>query len=125
MPHVHIRNDTDRPLHIAWTSGIPWAFKNDVQPGQTFTRHDMPSWLFSIEIRTADGEEFSGGQSADKAKTIGLACAAGTGSVLLGAASALGVWRGARTPAGAGMLAARTLFGMACAGEQYSAYIHI
>lgn len=120
MPHVHIKNDTDQILHIAWTSGIPWAFKNGVQPGEIFTKYDMPSWLFSIEIRAAYGEEFSGEQSAEQAKTMGMACAAGTGSVLLGAVSALGAFRGAVGPAAAGLVGARGLLEMASRGKYSS-----
>ncbi|EIM79247.1 uncharacterized protein STEHIDRAFT_163904 [Stereum hirsutum FP-91666 SS1] len=118
MTRVHIKNDTDQALHIAWTSGIPWAFQNGVQPGETFTKLDMPSWLFSIEIRAAYGEEFSGDQSAEQAKTMGMACAAGTGSMLLGAVSALGALRGAIAPAAAGLVGARGLLEMTSRGGQ-------
>lgn len=81
----------------------------------------MPSWLFSIEIRAAYGEEFSGDQSAEQAKTMGMACAAGTGSMLLGGAvSALGALRGAIAPAAAGLVGARGLLEMASRGEYSS-----
>lgn len=97
--------------------------KNELEPGATWTREDMPSIPHAVEIRKADGgKPFSWNENVEKAGQVLGACAAGTASVLVGAASVLGAVKfgwglGGQLAAGSGVAAAGGLMNLACAGE--------
>ncbi|KAJ7229988.1 hypothetical protein GGX14DRAFT_553488 [Mycena pura] len=122
MPHIFVRNDTTEVLNIAISFGAPVAFTNSLAPGATWGPHNMSSFAYpSFEARLDHGPEnnhFSAGASLAAAGTIAGACAAGAASVMVGAASVLGVFGGfagmARAPAG--VAAAGALMNRAHAG---------
>ena len=108
MPHVYIRNETGKVLNLAFSFAAPCAFTNGVEPGATWTAHDMGTMLYpSFEVCIDQGEpsRYSAGESLAAAGTIVGAYALGAASVAVGAGSFLGAFFGgfagaARAPAG-------------------------
>ncbi|EIN11542.1 hypothetical protein PUNSTDRAFT_131704 [Punctularia strigosozonata HHB-11173 SS5] len=91
MPPVTIRNDASSTLNVARTLGAPLAWRNSLQPGESWT-HESAPWSYTFEIRRdlGDVSQFSLEDSLDAAGTIGTAVAAGVASVATGALGALG-----------------------------------
>jgi hypothetical protein len=95
MPHIFVRNDTNEVLNVAIWFTAPVAFNNSLAPGATWGPHDMASFAYpSFQARIDHGpvNQYSGEASLAAVGTIAGACAAGTASVLVGTASALGAW---------------------------------
>lgn len=117
MPHIFVRNDTKEVLNVAIWFVAPVAFKNSLAPGATWGPHDLASFAYpSFEARIDHGlNQYSVHESLGTVGTITGACAAGTASILVGTASALGVLGGGFF-AGSGFGVAGSLMDAAHAG---------
>ena len=99
MPDLTIINNLDEAIHVAFFITAPTHWKNDLQPGERWTTH-LPTLPLYFQARWAQRTDYDSGtvyrsrpfcpeESWEMGATIGLACAAGTASVVTGAVSVL------------------------------------
>ncbi|CCL99736.1 uncharacterized protein FIBRA_01758 [Fibroporia radiculosa] len=120
MPDLTIINNLNEDIHVAFSICAPTHWKNHLKPNERWTTH-LPTMPLYFQVRWAQrkddehgivywSREFSPQESWDTGATIGIACAAGTASVLSAAACTL-------TGMGAvGGVVAAPLMSLACAG---------
>lgn len=114
MPHVHVKNDTGNTIHVAFT-GLPLSYENNIKTGATWTRENMPSLLYAVEVREANGgKPFADDEGPEKAGQIAGACAAGAASMLVGTVTAMAAARGGSQT---GFDVAGGLMNQACDGK--------
>lgn len=86
MPHITVRNDTQRPLHAGFNIlGMkhPSRHNNALPPGASFDGGDFPSFVpQSLEVRAAHGQGFHDGETLEHGAQ--LAAAGGAGSAAVG-----------------------------------------
>lgn len=96
MPDLTIINNLEEPVHVAFSLIAPTNWKNNLEPTDRWTTH-LPTLPLYFEVRwtekvdsetgtTYRSREFSPEESWETGGTIGLACAAGTASVVTAAA---------------------------------------
>ncbi|KAF8839055.1 hypothetical protein BDN67DRAFT_1012592 [Paxillus ammoniavirescens] len=96
MPDLTIINNLQEPIHVAFYICAPTNWKNNLQPNERWTTH-LPTMPLYFQARWAErvdydagtvyrSREFSPSESWETAGTITAACAAGTASVVTGAA---------------------------------------
>lgn len=98
MPDLTIINNLEEPVHVAFSIIAPTNWKNNLQPTERWTTH-LPTLPLHFEVRwtervdengaTYRSREFSPEESWETGGMIGLACAAGTASVVTTAASTI------------------------------------
>ncbi|KAF8841488.1 hypothetical protein BDN67DRAFT_1068451 [Paxillus ammoniavirescens] len=91
MPDLTIINNLDEAIHVAFFITAPAYWKNNLAPGERWTAH-LPTLPLHFQVRWAERQdydgsvrrsrEFSAEESWEIGATIGVACAAGTASVL-------------------------------------------
>ncbi|KAF9226164.1 hypothetical protein BS17DRAFT_776796 [Gyrodon lividus] len=95
MPDVTIINNLEEPIHVAFSVVAPTNWKNNLQPNERWTTH-LATLPLHFQVRWAErtdrdsmtvyrSREFSPGESWETGGTIGIACAAGTASVVTAA----------------------------------------
>ncbi|KAG1750601.1 uncharacterized protein EDB91DRAFT_698020 [Suillus paluster] len=126
MPDITIINDFNEDIHVAFFIGVPTNWKNHLKPGERWTVHlaSLPLHFEARRVQCNDFDagtvlrscEFSCDDSREMLRTIGVACAAGTASVVsVGYAFRAGQIH--RAPAIAGTsIAPLSLMAAACAG---------
>lgn len=114
MPHVHVKNDTGKTIHVAF-SGLPLSYENNIETGTIWTRENMPSLIYAVEVREASGgKPFTDEEGAEKAGQIMGACAAGSASMLVGSVTAMAAAKGGSQK---GFDVAGGLMNQACDGK--------
>ncbi|KAI5999386.1 hypothetical protein F5J12DRAFT_277106 [Pisolithus orientalis] len=125
MPDLTVINNLEEPIHVAFFITAPTHWKNHLQPNERWTTH-LPTLPLYFQVRWVKrtdydqgtayvSREFSEGESWEAGATIGLACAAGTASVITGATSLLTGWEGA------GMaIAAPLMMAASAGGKRYA-----
>ncbi|KAG9308887.1 hypothetical protein JVU11DRAFT_11347 [Chiua virens] len=101
MPNLTIINNLDEAIHVAFFIVAPAHWKNNLQPGERWTR-DMPTLPLVFQARWVERQdddgrvrrsrEFCPEDSWKMGATIGTACAMGTASVVIGAVSVPTGW---------------------------------
>ncbi|KIK93109.1 hypothetical protein PAXRUDRAFT_789671 [Paxillus rubicundulus Ve08.2h10] len=84
MPDLTIINNLDEAIHVAFFITAPAYWKNNLAPGERWTVH-LPTLPLHFQVRWAERRAFSAEESWEIAATVGVACAAGTASVLTAA----------------------------------------
>ncbi|KAG9308896.1 hypothetical protein JVU11DRAFT_11356 [Chiua virens] len=101
MPNLTIINNLDEAIHIAFFIVAPAHWKNNLQPGERWTK-DIPTLPLGFQARWVERQdhvgrvcrsrEFCPKDSWKMGATIGTACAMGTASVVIGLTSVLTGW---------------------------------
>lgn len=114
MPNLTIINGLDEAIHVAFYITAPTHWKNNLLPGERWTTHlpTLPLYFQARWVQRTDSDSgavyqsraFCPEDSWEMGKTIGVACAAGTASVVTAATSVLTGWQGVGVPLIAGPL---------------------
>ncbi|KIJ58951.1 hypothetical protein HYDPIDRAFT_118931 [Hydnomerulius pinastri MD-312] len=92
MPDLTIINNLEEEIHVAFFICAPTHWKNNLKPNERWTTH-LPTMPLYFQVRWAQREDYENGtvyrsrefspeESWETGATIGIACAAGTASVL-------------------------------------------